>query len=146
MLTSVPVTPKALADYRLIVGDAAIDEIQRLAEPLRGARVLHLNATAFGGGVAEILGTLVPLLNDVGLHAEWRVMQGSDAFFQVTKTMHNGLQGMDVTWNADMEQVWRDYNLLNARNLQEEYDFVVVHDPQPAGVASFLEQEGGARR
>lgn len=92
-LSLVTITPKHLAAYAPVVGEHVLSEIETLVAPLRGARVLHLNATAFGGGVAEILGTLVPLLNDVGLHAEWRVVQGSDAFFHVTKTMHNGLQG-----------------------------------------------------
>jgi len=141
MLTSVPVTPKALADYRPIVGDAPIDEIQRLAEPLRGARVLHLNATAFGGGVAEILSALVPLLNDLGLKADWQIMSGADEFFAVTKAIHNGLQGMFVPWTPSMRDTWLHYNRLNADLLDGEYDFVVVHDPQPAGVlASALER------
>jgi trehalose synthase len=142
MLTSVPVTPKALADYRPIVGDAPIDEIQRLAEPLRGARVLHLNATAFGGGVAEILSALVPLLNDLGLKADWQIIGGADEFFAVTKAIHNGLQGMFVPWTPSMRDTWLHYNRLNADLLDGEYDFVVVHDPQPAGVLALALERG----
>jgi trehalose synthase len=142
MLTSVPVTPKALADYRPIVGDAPIDEIQRLAEPLRGARVLHLNATAFGGGVAEILSALVPLLNDLGLKADWQIISGADEFFAVTKAIHNGLQGMFVPWTPSMRDTWLHYNRLNADLLDGEYDFVVVHDPQPAGVLALALERG----
>lgn len=98
MLGSVPVTPKSLEDYRPIIGDERIDEIRSLAKLLAGARVLHVNATSFGGGVAEILGTLVPLMNDVGLEADWQVIPGADDFYQVTKAMHNSLQGMYVDW------------------------------------------------
>jgi trehalose synthase len=140
--TSVPVTPKALADYRPIVGDAVIDEIQRLAEPLRGARVLHINATAFGGGVAEILSALVPLLNDLGLKADWQTISGADEFFAVTKAMHNGLQGMFVPWTPAMRDTWLHYNRLNAELLDAEYDFVVLHDPQPAGVLALALERG----
>jgi len=145
MLTSVPVTPKALVDYRPIVGDAPIDEIQRLAEPLRGARVLHLNATAFGGGVAEILSALVPLLNDLGLKADWQIIGGADEFFAVTKAIHNGLQGMFVPWTPSMRDTWLHYNRLNADLLDGEYDFVVVHDPQPAGVLALALEQGRAK-
>ena len=142
MLTSVPVTPKALADYRAIVGDAPIDEIRRLAEPLRGARVLHLNATAFGGGVAEILSALIPLLNDLGLKADWQIISGADEFFAVTKAIHNGLQGMFVPWTSAMRDTWLHYNRLNADLLDGEYDFAVIHDPQPAGVLSLAIERG----
>jgi len=145
MLTSVPLTPKALADYRPIVGDAAVDEILRLAEPLRGARVLHLNATAFGGGVAEILSALVPLLNDLGLKADWQIIRGADEFFAVTKAIHNGLQGMFVPWTPSMRDTWLHYNRLNADLLDGEYDFVVVHDPQPAGVLALALEQGRAK-
>ena len=77
MLGSVPTTPKALKDYAPVVGEECIREIRDLAAPLAGARVLHINATAFGGGVAELLGSLVPLMNEVGLRADWQVMKGS---------------------------------------------------------------------
>jgi len=142
MLTSVPVTPKTLADYRAIVGDAPIDEIRRLAEPLRGARVLHLNATAFGGGVAEILSALIPLLNDLGLKADWQIISGADEFFAVTKAIHNGLQGMFVPWTPAMRDTWLHYNRLNADLLDGEYDFAVIHDPQPAGVLGLAIERG----
>jgi len=145
MLTSVPVTPKALANYRPIVGDAVVDEIQRLAEPLRGARVLHLNATAFGGGVAEILSALIPLMNDLGLKADWQIISGADDFFAVTKAIHNGLQGMFVPWTPAMRDTWLHYNRLNADLLDGEYDFVVVHDPQPAGVLALAAERGRSK-
>ena len=70
-----------------------MEQIRRLAEPLAGRRVLHLSATAFGGGVAEINYALVPLMKDAGLDVEWRIIGGADEFFAVTKTIHNALQG-----------------------------------------------------
>ena len=138
MLGSVPTTAKALSDYVTVVGEERIQEIRDLAAPLAGARVLHINATAFGGGVAEILGSLVPLMNDAGLHADWQVLKGSEEFFQVTKAMHNALQGMLIDWTPHMREVWLHNNLLNAQLFDEDYDFVVVHDPQPAAILGFI--------
>ena len=93
MLQLVNVGHKSLADYATIATRGLMDEIRRLAEPLAGKRVVHLSATAFGGGVAEINYTLVPLMRDAGLDVEWRIIQGADEFFNVTKTIHNALQG-----------------------------------------------------
>lgn len=145
MLSSVPTTARSLEAYRSIIGDERMEEIVRLAEPLRGARILHVNATAFGGGVAEILGTIVPLMNDIGLHAEWQVIRGADEFFAVTKAMHNSLQGMLLTWTPQMREVWLRYNEMNAQLLEGEYDFVVIHDPQPAAMFSLRERFAGRR-
>lgn len=140
MLGSVPTTPKSLESYRPVIGDERTDEILALGSALRGARVLHVNATAFGGGVAEILATLVPLMNDIGLHADWQVMKGADEFFNVTKAMHNSLQGMYYDWTPAMRETWLSYNRLNADLFDESYDFVVIHDPQPAAIPTFLEE------
>jgi len=112
-----------------------MEEIRRLVEPLRGLRVLHLSATAFGGGVAEIQYTLIPLMRDAGLDVEWRVIQGQDEFFNVTKTIHNGLQGDPRGLSAEDMEVFRRYNALNAEQLDDaDYDFIVVHDPQPVSI------------
>ena len=93
MLQLVNVGHKSLADYATIATRGLMDEILRLAEPLAGKRVLELSATAFGGGVAEIQYTLVPLMRDAGLEVEWRILRGAEDFFEVTKTIHNALQG-----------------------------------------------------
>ena len=77
---------KSLADYNSLIGRTLAEEIRRLAEPMQGKRILHLSATAFGGGVAEIQYTLIPLMIDAGLDAEWRVIDGRDEFYDVTKT------------------------------------------------------------
>ncbi len=138
MLTEVPLRPKTLADYRAIAGDAVVDEILELAAPLRGRRVLHINATAFGGGVAEILQTLVPLMRDVGLDAHWQVIEGNDEFFNVTKAMHNGLQGMEIPFSKAMQDTWLRHNQLNAARFDGDYDLIIVHDPQPAALRALL--------
>src|ERR671936_1914973 len=93
MLQLVNVGKKSLNDYGTIATRGLMDEIRRLAEPLRGKRVVHVSATAFGGGVAEINYTLVPLMQSAGLETEWRIIRGADDFFNVTKRIHNGLQG-----------------------------------------------------
>jgi trehalose synthase len=143
MLQRVAVKEKYLEDYRPIVGDEVLEEIQRLARGLKGAKVVHINATAFGGGVAEILMTLVPLMRDVGLDAEWQVIQGSDEFFNVTKASHNGLQGMEIPLTDEMKAIWRQYNEHNAKSFEGEYDYIIAHDPQPAGLLHYHGRSGG---
>jgi len=145
MFGSVPTSPKSIEAYRPIIGDERVEEILGLARQLRGARVLHVNATAFGGGVAEILATLVPLMSDLGLQADWQVIRGADEFFNVTKAMHNSLQGMLLEWTPQMREIWTRYNLQNADAFDEDYDFVVIHDPQPAGMLSMATQRLGRR-
>ncbi len=142
MLQLVNVGHKSLADYASIVSRGLMDEIRRLAEPLRGARVVHVSATAFGGGVAEINYTLVPLMADAGLAVEWRIIRGDEAFFNVTKTIHNALQGNPQGLTDEQEALFERYQELNARELEDEYDFVIVHDPQPVGL---IDQFPGSR-
>src|SRR5436190_22154159 len=93
MLQDVALDERSLADYTHLVGRGLVEEIRTLAEPLQGKRILHVSATAFGGGVSEILYSLVPLMRDVGLDVHWRVILGREEFFNVTKRMHNSLQG-----------------------------------------------------
>lgn len=143
MLQRVTVEEMRLDDYRPIVGDEVLEEIGQLARGLKGAKVVHINATAFGGGVAEILMTLVPLMRDVGLDAEWQVIEGSDEFFNVTKASHNGLQGMEIPLTEEMKAIWRKYNEHNAKIFDGEYDYIIVHDPQPAGLLHYHGRSGG---
>jgi trehalose synthase len=133
-LQQVNVGHKALADYATIASRGLMDQIKMLAEPLAGKRVLHLSATAFGGGVAEILYTLVPLMRDAGLETEWRVIYGQEEFFDVTKAIHNGLQGAPRSLTDAEKETFRRYNLENGRAIEDSFDYVIVHDPQPAGV------------
>jgi trehalose synthase len=144
VLERVPLLEKQLADYAGAVGIDAIDRILELAEPLRGARILHLNATAYGGGVAELLATHVPLLRSVGIDADWQVMHGSDQFFGVTKSVHNALQGADLDWTKAMQKIYLEKVLENSLLFDGHYDFVVVHDPQPAAILSFLRDRFGS--
>ena len=134
MLQLVNVGTKSLLDYGTIASRGLMEEIRRLAANVEGKRVLHLSATAFGGGVAEINYALVPLMRDAGLDVEWRIIRGADEFFDATKTIHNALQGSPQKLTAEQEEVFRRYNELNAEELEDEYDFVIVHDPQPAFV------------
>ena len=141
MLTPVAVTPKHLESYRSSVREGAIEAIHRDSAPLAGKRVLHVNATPFGGGVAEILASLVPLMRDLGIQADWKVISGTDEFFKMTKNMHNALQGKPIEWTPEARHLWVEQNRLNAEGW-EDYDFVVIHDPQPAPILKILRTEG----
>jgi trehalose synthase len=138
MLQPVSVAHKHLSDYASIVGRSLVDEIRERAEGLKGKRILHLSATAFGGGVAEILYTLVPLMVDVGLQCEWQVIYGREEFFNATKVMHNALQGNPRDLTAEQWKIWQQYNEINATELSDGWDVCIVHDPQPAVIASLV--------
>jgi trehalose synthase len=138
VLERVPLLEKHIDDYSEIVGLEVIERIRELAAPLQGARVLHVNATAYGGGVAELLATHVPLLRSIGIDADWQVLHGSDEFFSVTKAVHNGLQGAEIEWTSQMQRIYLEKVLDNALQMDCDYDFVIMHDPQPAAILSFL--------
>ena len=134
MLQPVGVGHKSLADYTHLVGRPLIEEIRTLADELSGLRVLHMSATAFGGGVSEILYTLVPLMRDVGIEAEWQVIIGREEFYNATKLMHNALQGNPLDLDPHQWKVYEEYNEINARELSGDWDVIIVHDPQPLAV------------
>jgi trehalose synthase len=138
VLQPVAVGTKLLADYTHIVGRDLVDEIRELAEPLKGSRVVHVSATAFGGGVSEILYTLVPLMKDVGLECEWQVIYGREEFFNATKLMHNALQGAPEDLTDEQWDTWRRYNEMNARELVGGWDVALIHDPQPAALHTLV--------
>jgi trehalose synthase len=144
MLQPVSVPQRHLSDYTSIVGRELVEEIRERAARLAGRRILHLSATAFGGGVSEILYTLVPLMQDVGLRCEWQVIYGREEFFNTTKVMHNALQGNPQDLSEEQWETWRRYNEINARELSDGWDVCIVHDPQPAAVCSLAEDK--ARR
>jgi trehalose synthase len=144
VLQPVSVGSKPLADYTHICGRALIEEIRALAEPLRGLRVVHVSATAFGGGVSEILYTLVPLMRDVGIDCEWQVIYGREEFFNVTKLLHNALQGAPSDLTEEQWEVWWRYNEMNARELPDGWDVCVVHDHQPAALYQLAPEKAGA--
>ncbi len=133
---------KSLADYRRIVGDELINEINLIAERLKGVRLLHVNATASGGGVAELLNSLVPLEQDCGLEVEWRVLCMHEGLFKATKGFHNALQGSQFMLTPDRRQVYLERNRHCAAMLGSGYDIVIIHDPQPAALPQFVSLSG----
>jgi trehalose synthase len=141
VLESVDVGRQSIGDYEGTTGREAVDRLRSLAEPLRGARLLHLNATPYGGGVAEILRSEVPLLRDLGLEADWKIITGDKDFFSVTKTMHNALQGAKRTLTDHEKEIYLTYSTRNAHLLEEEYDLIVAHDPQPLAIPHFHGRE-----
>ena len=147
MLEPVPLLEKNLDFYAVAAGEEVVERIRALAEPLRGARVLHINATAYGGGVAENLATHVALLRAAGLDAHWRLIGGSSDFFVATKAIHNALQGMkEVEWSIGIQDAYLDHARGTVSRLESGWDFVVVHDPQPLALLSSLEEDrDGAR-
>ena len=137
MLQTVDVGSQSIDWYEGSAGREALAELRRLAAPLRGARVVHVNATPYGGGVAEILRSEVPLLRDLGLAADWKLITGDETFFRVTKIIHNGLQGAPRALTDQERETYLAHSVRNARLLEEEYDLVVVHDPQPLALLHF---------
>jgi len=134
--------PKRLEDYREPAGEEAVERLAQAAAPLKGSRMVHVSSTAFGGGVAELLYTHIALLQDLGIEAEWQLIDGSDEFFNVTKLMHNALQGMAVPWTESFEQIYLERVRANTERWESEADFVFVHDPQPLAMLTFLEEAG----
>ena len=120
------------------ITDDQRDAIETQAAALSDLRVAHINTTASGGGVAEILHSLVPLLNDVGVETDWLVMEAPDEFFDVTKAMHNGLQGDRSEFTDEMRETYRSVTVSNAEAITEPYDVIVLHDPQSLGMAPTL--------
>ena len=103
---------------------------------MRGVRVLEVSSTATGGGVAELLASLVPLQRDLGLDVQWDVIPGDPQFFEFTKALHNGLQGMPVELTPGNQEEYLRHNTAYADSLREAWDVVIVHDPQPAAMRS----------
>jgi trehalose synthase len=122
---------KCLDDYVDIVGEAAIAEIYRKAKELQGRRVVHINSTNEGGGVAEILNSFVPLMNDIGIDTDWRVLHGPPDFFALTKKFHNALQGGSIDIDEATEELYVQTNEAFSAYCHVDADCVIVHDPQP---------------
>ena len=130
MFETVYIATHSIAPYRDSAGLEAVAEIRELAKPLQGARVLHVNATSFGGGVAEILRTEIPLLRDLGVDAEWKTLVGEYDFFAITKAIHNGLQGADRELSLYERDTYLEHAERHAKALENNYDLIVAHDPQ----------------
>ena len=104
--------------------------------------MLHINSTKLGGGVAEMLGSQLPLLQDLGVDAQWQIISGTEAFFNVTKAFHNALQGQDQQLSQQMLQAYLEVNRENARRLSFDAHYVVIHDPQPAALIESRAAQG----
>jgi len=121
-----------IEDYEQYIGPEAVKRIREKAEKVQNCGVVHVNSTFYGGGVAEMLDSLSLLMNSLGIKTEWRVIQGAPDFFSITKKMHNALQGDDINLSDRKKSIYEDINYKNAvRNHFEQFDYVVVHDPQP---------------
>src|SRR5579884_302067 len=123
--------------YRPLVGDELIDELLALARELNGVRICHVNSTALGGGVAELLSRYLPLLQTLGLSADWRIIHGTGEFFAVTKSFHNALQGAQYHLTEADRRIYFQVNEESAKLFGQDYDVYIVHDPQPAAIRHF---------
>ncbi|HZD17263.1 MAG TPA: glycosyl transferase family 1, partial [Actinomycetota bacterium] len=146
MLVTVPVhDTRSLDDYAEHAGPEAVERLREAAAPLAGARVVNISSTAFGGGVAELLPTQIAILRDLEIDAEWRLIEGSEEFFSVTKLVHNALQGAGVPWTEAMEDIYLERLVANAARFEGDADYVIVHDPQPLGLLPLVEEAGKRR-
>ena len=132
---------KSLDEYRQVVGDDVIGEIYARARGLMGKRVVHVNSTSQGGGVAEILSSLVPLMNDVGVETDWRVLHGNPDFFTITKKFHNALQGGSLNLTDIKKQLYIQANEAFSTYCHIDADCMIVHDPQPLPLIKFYKKK-----
>jgi len=128
---------RKIEDYRFIVGDRTIADIYRKARRLYSKRIVHINSTYQGGGVAEMLSSLVPLMNDAGLLTDWRILFGNPDFFNITKKFHNALQGGDINLSEIKKKIYTETNENFIVYNHIDHDFVIIHDPQPLPLISF---------
>jgi trehalose synthase len=135
-MSTAPPAPRIihLDDYAPVLGSSEVDELRAMAALLRGRTVQMLNSTSVGGGVAEILNRLVPILQELGLAVRWDVITGGDDFFAITKAFHNALHGGPYTKPPRSFEVFLAYTEQNLSRLQMDAEFTVIHDPQPAGL------------
>ena len=127
----------SLEDFRYIVPDETFAEIYARARKLYGKHVVHINSTYQGGGVAEILYSLVLLMHDVGIDTGWRILHGSPDFFSVTKKFHNALQGASLDLSEQKKRLYLQVNENFARFTHFDHDCVLVHDPQPLALIRY---------
>lgn len=131
---------QGLEDYREIVGDEVISEIYRKVRPLYGKHILHINSTYHGGGVAEILNSKVPLMNDAGVDAGWRILPGNPEFFAITKKFHNALQGGELNLTEIKKKLYFQASEVFSTYTHVDHDCVVVHDPQPLPLIEYYKK------
>lgn len=132
---------RAIDEYRSIVGDKVISDIVKMAKNLYGLRVLHINSTYYGGGVAEMLYSLIPLMNDVGVSVDWRILRGTPEFFTITKKFHNAIQGDPINLSDIKKTLYIQNNQDFASYCQIDADCVIIHDPQPLPLIRFYKRK-----
>ena len=142
MLELVDVGPRPLKQYESIVGEETLEELEELAAPLKGARIAQINATTYGGGVSELLRSIVPLYRGLGIECDWKIISAGPKFFNVTKAFHNALQGAPYELKQAARERYLMASTYNAQLLEAEYDFIIVHDPQPAAMRYFKGRAG----
>jgi trehalose synthase len=133
----------SLQDYKEVVDPEVIEELLAIADRVRGRRLQNINSTSVGGGVAEILTRMIPLLRELGVDATWDVIKGDQAFFNVTKAFHNALHGRREEITEAMFETYLAATEMNAREVDFKGDFTIVHDPQPAGLVVRKKDVGG---
>ena len=134
----VEVNKKEYKNYLQFIDKETADEFVFLMHKLRNKKIAMISATAYGGGVAEKMHSMVPLMQDMGLEIDWWVIVGHEEFYQVTKTFHNRLQGQEGELTSAEKEIYLKYNQMNASYMKEwPYDLIVVHDPQPAALIAF---------
>ena len=131
---------KSLDDYLPLVGEKIIGEIYQKAHRLINKHIVHINSTAYGGGVAEILNNLIVLQNDIGIDSGWRVLSGTNDFFTVTKKFHNALQGNSINLSQNKKNLYLETNQRFSRFTHLDHDCVIVHDPQPLALIKFMKK------
>ena len=132
--------------YSSISDEEILNKIADLASKLKDAEIVHVNSTRLGGGVAEILNKLIPLMNNLGIKTSWEVIEGENDFYVCTKGFHNGIQGNEVNIDKNLLNIYEQTNEENSRRLQdvlEKADFVIIHDPQPAALINHFPNRKG---
>ncbi len=130
-----------IENYREIVGNEVIESIYEKAKDIRGKHILHINSTYQGGGVAEILNSLVPLMNSIGIDVGWRILHGTPDFFTITKKLHNALQGDKIHLTRIKKQIYEKINEIFSTYTHIKHDAVIIHDPQPLPLIKFYEKK-----
>ncbi len=131
----------SVVDYIDIVGEEVIVSIYKLASKLYNKSMVHINSTYYGGGVAEMLSSLIPLLNDVGISAGWRILKGNPDFFEITKKFHNALQGDDINLTDNKKNLYLQINEDFSTYTHIDHDMVIIHDPQPLPLIKFYHKK-----
>lgn len=133
-----------LESYSQLLGEKKIKELQKKAKPFEYNNVLHVNATKFGGGVAEILNNMIPLMKELGINADWKIFSAPDSFFEISKKMHNALQGnMDIHFSDDEISAYISQAKSSYDQILPKGDFIIIHDPQPCPIIKFQEDRSG---